>query len=122
METLVAESESGAIGGFVVLAARAPYGDEGEHTLPIREKGLGSILALYVAPENWRCGCGRALLRAATERLEESGCTAAGVWVLHDNAAARDFYRSSDFLATGVVGSHRPTEAAEIHLRRDLGS
>lgn len=50
------------------------------------------IVALNVAPEQWRRGIGRRLMAAAAARLDEAGADGAYLWVLDDNPGARAFY------------------------------
>lgn len=120
MEILVVDREPGVVGGFISFASRAPYGDEDEHSAPCAEPGAGAILALYVTPGVWRQGLGGTLVKAALERLGESGCEAVGAWVLAKNHAALAFYACCGFLPSGIAGAHIPTGSPEIHLRRRL--
>ena len=54
------------------------------------EDGLGELYAIYVDPDSWSTGAGRALLAAAEERLA-SAYESALLWVLEDNPRARRF-------------------------------
>ena len=119
VQTLVARVGVGGIVGFTAFAVQAPYGDEPEHSIPIGDCRIGSILALYVAPEHWRQGIGRALLMAAIGRLGDEGCSGLGVWVLRSNRRARAFYLAMSFTYGGVEGVHLPTAASELYLRRE---
>ena len=58
---------------------------------------LGELWAIYVSPDRWRGGVGRALWEHGRARLTAAGCTEAVVWVLADNAPARRFYTALGF-------------------------
>lgn len=79
---LVAEVE-GKIVGFVAVG---PTNDE---------SGDGELYAIYVHPDHWGTGVGRALMRAGEERLRELGHRDAHLWVLADNPRARRFYQAA---------------------------
>jgi GNAT superfamily N-acetyltransferase len=79
--TFVAE-EDGALLGF---ASVGPSRDEG---------GLGELYAIYVDPQEWSRGAGRALLERAEERLAGTYAEAT-LWVLEGNARARRFYEAA---------------------------
>jgi ribosomal protein S18 acetylase RimI-like enzyme len=67
---------------------------------PCRDAGAeeaGEVYALYVAPERWRSGLGRALLARALDHLAREGLAPVSLWVLSDNARARGFYESQGF-------------------------
>jgi ribosomal protein S18 acetylase RimI-like enzyme len=67
---------------------------------------IGEIEALYVAPEHWSLGAGRALLQIARERLRERGFHRVSLWVLAQNARAIRFYTAAGF----TPGCERPIE------------
>jgi len=50
------------------------------------------VYTIYVAPEWWRTGAGRALWNATLDRLRAAGFAEVVVWVLTENAGARAFY------------------------------
>jgi GNAT superfamily N-acetyltransferase len=52
--------------------------------------GAGQVFALYVHPDRWGCGHGRALLTAALGELR--GHAEVHVWVAEENHPARRFY------------------------------
>jgi ribosomal protein S18 acetylase RimI-like enzyme len=68
----------------------------------------GEIFALYVTPEMWGHGCGRALLRHAVAQLLAGGCSSVSLWVLCTNQRAISFYESSGF--ERVIGSEKVFE------------
>jgi len=53
----------------------------------------GELNAIYVLPEYWSSGVGRALWIKAKERLSERGFDQVTVWVLADNVRAIRFYK-----------------------------
>jgi GNAT superfamily N-acetyltransferase len=76
--TFVAES-GGTIVGF---ASVGPSRDE---------RGTGELYAIYVDPEEWSTGTGRALIERAEEQLRGEYAEVT-LWVLEDNPRARQFY------------------------------
>jgi len=97
----------GAIRGFVTTG---PARDEGA-------RGAGEILGLYVDPDLWRDGIGRALIREARGRLHRAGHREAILWVLDGNDRAARFYQADGWRPDGtfrreevwglLVGEHR---------------
>jgi GNAT superfamily N-acetyltransferase len=85
---LVAELEGEVIG----FAAVGPADDDDAD---------GELYAIYVRPENWGTGTGRALMEAAEERLRELGHRSAVLWVLEDNPRARAFYVDAGWKTDG---------------------
>lgn len=62
----------------------------------VRLKELGfdaEISAIYVLRSEQRRGVGRALMHEMASDLRTRGHAAAALWVLRENAAAREFYR-----------------------------
>lgn len=59
---------------------------------PADDDGWGEIYSIYVHPDHWRAGHGRALLRAGEETLRGSGFDRALLWVLEANDRGRLFY------------------------------
>lgn len=64
-------------------------------------RGAGALMALYVDPDSWGLGVGRALLRAGRLRLAREGCVEAVLWVLARNDRARRFYEADGWAADG---------------------
>ena len=87
--TLVAE-RAGAIIGFANLST----GDEAE------------IHAIYVVPDDWGTGAGRALMDESVRRLVEAGYTEVVLWVLATNDRARRFYEKAGWHADGAEAPH----------------
>lgn len=61
----------------------------------------GEIFALYVDPESWGKGVGRALLLSAHTRLQEMAFTTANLWVLEGNQRAVRFYENNGWSTDG---------------------
>jgi GNAT superfamily N-acetyltransferase len=90
--TLVAiDDDGGAIAGFATVGL--PTSDDAE--------GAGELLALYVEPDRWRAGVGRALIDAARARLA-ARFTCAQLWVLDGNARAERFYAADGWAFDGT--------------------
>jgi GNAT superfamily N-acetyltransferase len=99
-QTLVAE-EDGQIVGFVSFG-------------PSREEPpAGEIYAIYVAPGHWRHGAGRQLFTAARNSLKESGYPEMRLWVLAENARARQFYERMDMAPDGTTDTYTPRGTEE---------
>ena len=82
----------------------------------------GEVLALYVDPDRWGRGVGRALIEAARENLVEQAFDAASLWVLAGNERAERFYRIDGWAPDG---SRREDEVwgvsvDEVRYRRSL--
>ena len=93
-------------------------------TAPSRDdqRGTGELLALYVHPERWGLGIGRALLQDALARLRRQGFEQASLWLLVGNERAERFYRIDGWAPDG---SRRQDEVwgltvDEIGYRRSL--
>jgi len=91
---LVAEAD-GEIVGFVSVGEGRDPGTDGE------------LLAIYVHPEHWGSGFGKALIDAGEARLRELGHADAILWVLEDNPRARRFYEAAGWTTDGTT---RPIE------------
>ena len=59
------------------------------------------LYALYVDPERWGTGIGRALMAAARTALVRDGWTEMRLWVLEDNHRARRFYERAGLAPDG---------------------
>ena len=89
-DVFVAEQD-GAVVGFVASGPRR--GDA------LKEDG--EIYALYLLRAHQRRGVGRALCKAAAQRLRERGLRSAAAWVLRENEPARRFYERIGGRAAG---------------------
>ncbi len=86
---LVAESNDAIVGYSMFGAAR-------DDDLP---DGTSEVYAIYVHPDAWSTGAGRALM---TEALVQLGDVPVVLWVLEDNQRARRFYELAGFVADGA--------------------
>ena len=69
--------------------------------------GQGELCALYVEPDCWGRGIGRALAFAARGGLHRLGFTRAVLWVVAGNARAKQFYRADGWTPDEL---HRPQQ------------
>jgi GNAT superfamily N-acetyltransferase len=65
--------------------------------------GNGELYAIYVHPDHWGTGVGRALLRAGETRLRELRHSSAFLWVFEDNPRARRFYEAGGWSTDGTT-------------------
>jgi len=87
---IVAEAE-GEVIGFVNVGP-AYHDDDAD----------GELYAIYVRPDHWGTGAGRALMEAGEARLRELGHTTAILWVWKDNPRARRFYEIAGWAVDGA--------------------
>lgn len=111
--THVAERD-GEVVGFV---GTGPIRGDG-HTEP----GSTAELFLYVHPDAWRGGVGRALMATALDRLACAGYADATLWVLEGNDRAIAFYEAAGWRPDGVrrVEEIWGATATELAYRRRL--
>jgi GNAT superfamily N-acetyltransferase len=88
--TLLAVDE-GTIVGYAVVGPDAGSSD-------------GLLFLMYVAPDRWGTGAGRALMQASRAALAELGYRRAALWVLEANAHARRFYEADGWRADEQQG------------------
>ena len=82
-------------GRIIGYASTGPPRDE-DVPLPAAE-----VYAIYVLPEAWRTGFGRALLSVAVAEWRARGTDTLVLWVLEDNAPARHFYEAMGWAPDG---------------------
>ena len=106
--TVVCEDDGRVVG----FASTGPSRDEDE---------IGELYAIYVDPEAWSTGAGRALMTAAEERLEAEW-DAALLWVLEENPRARGFYERAGWAPDGVRKAEERfgVRAPEVRYRKDF--
>jgi GNAT superfamily N-acetyltransferase len=106
--TIVCEDD-GTVVGF---ASTGPSRDEDE---------FGELYAIYVDPDAWSTGAGRALLAAAESALAADH-GAALRWVLDDNPRARGFHERAGWAPDGVRKAEERfgVRAAEVRYRKDF--
>lgn len=86
--TLIAE-QNGRPAGFITTGRTKtpPPGSS-----PIRPLYSAEVYALYLHPDVWRQGIGRALLKQAAADLKDQKHSSLCLWVLDGNARAKAFY------------------------------
>jgi GNAT superfamily N-acetyltransferase len=97
--------------GVVGFASVGPVRDE---DLARQQERWTEVFALYVDPDRWGAGVGRALWGAVEAGLAEE-TAAVALWVLRDNVRAREFYASRGLAPDGAerltrIGSRQLTE------------
>jgi ribosomal protein S18 acetylase RimI-like enzyme len=85
-----------AVAGEQVIGYAAVGPERDEAAPPNR----GELYALFVHPDHWGTGAGRALTHAACTDLRTAGCTTVRLWVLEANIRARRFYTRYGFTET----------------------
>ena len=105
--TWLAERDGRPIG----FLAAGPPRDE-DVPLPAAE-----IYAVYVLPEAWRSGVGRALLTAAVAHWRAEGVEALTLWVLESNARGRAFYEALGWSPDGARQSVEIGGTATLEVR-----
>ena len=81
------------------------------------------IYALYVQPSRWRQGWGRALCEHAAREAALREHRAMSLWVLKENAAARQFYELMGYRADGAERTDTRlagTPFVEVRYRRSI--
>ncbi len=121
------------LAGHVVLVAETDGARQGGdalcgfvHVGPARDADLGldtaELSSIYLLPEAWGCGSGRALMAGAVEAMREAGYASAVLWVLVGNERARRFYEIAGWSCDGTEKSERFGSATltETRYRRSL--
>jgi GNAT superfamily N-acetyltransferase len=91
---LVARDREDALVGFAAVRA-SPDADADAST--------ADVGALYVDPERWGQGVGKALLSGAVEGARRLGFAETTLWVLEGNQRARRFYEAFGFRTDGAT-------------------
>jgi len=106
--TVYVAVEDAAVVGFCAVAT--PSRDEDA------ELDVAEIVAIYVDPDVWRAGVGRALMDAALADLRAKRWRWVTLWVLAENHPAREFYARFGFEPDGAEMTHESDEK-EVRLR-----
>jgi GNAT superfamily N-acetyltransferase len=108
---IVAEDEHALLGWATFGPARDP------------EDRYGEVRGLYVDPDRWGLGAGRALLARAEEELARRWDEAV-LWTLTDNPRTRRFYEANGWRPDGVTSVFEcfGVEAPIVHYAKRLSS
>jgi L-amino acid N-acyltransferase YncA len=90
----VAEDNESNIEGFSALG---PSRD------PDADPKTAEVSAIYVHPEKWGKGIGRALLSTSLDQVRNREFHQVTLWVLEANQRARSFYESFGFIQDGAI-------------------
>jgi L-amino acid N-acyltransferase YncA len=90
----VAEDREGNIVGFSALG---PSRDADANP------NTAEVAAIYVHPEKWKKGIGRALLSASLDQVRTREFDQITLWVLEANQRARSFYEAFGFVQDGAM-------------------
>lgn len=87
----IARTEDGKPAGFIAYGRlkTPPPGMS-----PVRPLYTAEILAIYILPDYWQQGLGRALMREAALKLREQKHKSLCLWVLEGNKRASAFYKA----------------------------
>ena len=112
-EHLFVMAEEGAVVGF------AHAGVCRDQAAP---DGTGEVSSIYLAPEVWGTGRGRALMGACVDQLAVDGHHQAVLWVLVTNNRARRFYEAAGWACDEAVKTEEMlgTTVTETRYRRPL--
>ncbi len=87
------------------------------HISPSRDAdaaaATGEVTSVYLLPEYWGQGFGRALMDRALDSLRDAGFSAATLWVLDSNLDARSFYEATGWATDGGT---KVDDRAELSL------
>ncbi len=65
-------------------------------------KTVAEVTSIYVDPDKWGKGCGKALSEAALQKARQCRFQEMVLWVLRENRRARDFYEHLGFQLDGA--------------------
>ncbi|MFD0686519.1 GNAT family N-acetyltransferase [Actinomadura fibrosa] len=103
-------------------AGMAAYGPERRvPDGPVPGRSRVEVYSLYVAPEHWSDGVGRALLERVADEARAAGHDRLVLWVLETNARARRFYGRAGLTSTGRTDAELAGHViSEVRYERDL--
>jgi GNAT superfamily N-acetyltransferase len=84
----------------------------------------GEVRAMYIDPQSWRHGIGRALWAEAEAHCRSQGFSTVTLWVFEANTRALAFYRSLGFTVDPgqtITRERGGQPQVEIRMRRKLG-
>jgi len=88
--------------------------------VPSRDKDadartVAEIGGIYILPQHWRKGTGRALCNRALATARQQDYTAVTLWVLASNDGARRFYEAMGFSLDGAAKTDKAADGSELH-------
>jgi ribosomal protein S18 acetylase RimI-like enzyme len=87
----------------------------------LQQPELGHVARLYVEPDLWGQGVGRALYSAALDQLQRDDFPAATLWTLEANEKARSWYERLGWQTTGVRKAvYEPAGIDDLQYRLEL--
>jgi GNAT superfamily N-acetyltransferase len=111
--TRIAEA-GGEVVGYSFVAA--PGREEPEASR------VAEVVAVYVDPERWRTGVGRALMGSVDEGAAQAGYEELVLWSFEQNERALAFYDALGWEREDLRRPHRASGASTIRLRHSLRS
>ena len=63
--------------------------------------GCAELICIHSLPENWRKGCGRAMMERVLADVKKAGYETLVLWVFEKNTRAIRFYESFGFVPSG---------------------
>jgi GNAT superfamily N-acetyltransferase len=94
-------------------------------TSPARDGDLGTdvaeLVAIYVHPDRWNQGIGRALVAEAVNRSTALGFSEMSLWTLTMNDRALLFYEALGWKPDGREQVHPVARVPALRMRRPLG-
>ena len=111
--TVIAEQEGKVVG----FADAGPSRDDDANL-----QQTGEVNLIYVLPDRWGRGIGRALMAEVLRRMRDDGFQDATLWVLDDNPVGRRFYEAGGWRLDGAVkeGESLETRVLEVRYRREI--
>jgi GNAT superfamily N-acetyltransferase len=108
----------GQVVGWLFVGPYRADGTDGGEPPPA---GAGEVFAIYVLPEAWGRGAGRALLAYGLGELRRLGLLPALLWVFAANDRARRFYERAGFVPDGGTHDYEIAGATlpEVRYRHD---
>ena len=86
-----------------------------------QQNRVAELYALYVHPDWWSTGTGRALMDRVLATVSAAGYLSVRLWVLRDNSRARRFYERVGFAPDGAIHALEGLGGVtEIRYRRSL--
>lgn len=106
---------------LVAVHSGRTIGFVGFQSVPSEAK-KSEVIGIYVHPEYWRLGAGKALLSAATNRMAASGAHEAFLWTMRENLISRRFYQKEGFMCTqdSRVSVRQGESFTEVKYRKEI--